>query len=147
MPPSATHWPEKRLGAATVQCASFLRCEAAGTTARLALAPNLARGLVFARAQVRGVADVAAAGPLAEADLDDHLGLHPHRVLRCIARIEGLRLAHQRFEQALEAVELGFAEASPHLARVVQRSLVVVVADQQRADAAAASPLAVRVPA
>src|SRR5262249_60747275 len=85
------------------------------------------------------VAQRAVARPLAEADLGDELRLDPRRAARGrVAGAEGRVLACELGHLRAKRLQLALVEAGADLARVAQ-GLVLVVADEQRAELLAAA--------
>ena len=107
---------------------------------------DVARRLVVAQAEERGVTDAAALGPLGEADLRDELGVDEVCLALGGATLERVgergRIAGERRERDLELAEHRLGEAGTHPARVAQRTGVVVVTEEQRAERGGAGALA-----
>jgi hypothetical protein len=73
---------------------------------------------------------------------DDEHRLHELRLLRDAAATKRARGSSELLEQALELGDLLLAEPAADPAGVVQHAVLVVVADEERADAARATLLA-----
>ena len=100
--------------------------------------------LVVAQALEGGMAERAGGGPLGELDLGDQLRLGEDGALLRLAALEGADLAAQRLEALGEQPQHVLGEAGPDLAGEAQVAIVALplpVADQQRADPAAAATL------
>src|SRR5262245_8100142 len=101
------------------------------------IAPDLARRLVEAQAEERGMAQAAVGRPLHERDLRHDLGLHTGPRARApLLRPEWRRVPDERGEPLGELAQRRAGEAGPDLARVAE-AVAVEVADEQRAEVGA----------
>src|SRR4051794_13766926 len=120
---------------AILPCPPAIATFIAPTLCARALPHHVLRPLVVAQATEGRVAQLAVAGPLAEAHLGDQLRLHPAGLARQLAdRIGegGLRLLELAQLRA-EIAQCLLVETGADLARVEQLALLVV-ADQQRPE-------------
>src|SRR6202020_3221707 len=103
------------------------------------LPDHLGRALVPAESLEPGVAQPPVCGPFAEADLGDELGLGPvHPALAGqVSALERAAVLLYRAQLGVQQVQGLLVEPGPHLARVDQVPVTVVVAEQQGAEAGA----------
>src|SRR5271154_3214639 len=103
---------------------------------------HLAGRLVLAQALIDGGAQAACLRPVRELDLGHEPWLAVDRLARrALTRGKGRRRTLQRDEQRRQAAKAGLVEAAAHTPDVAKRP-VVVHAQQQRTDGAAALALA-----
>ena len=81
------------------------------------------------------MAQQAIAGPLRESHLRDEIGLHPVRPLQRLEPVRERAFRHvPRSKEPGQPIQLRLVEAGADRSRPSQRSVIVVVADEQRAE-------------
>src|SRR3954451_17714389 len=120
----------------TVSCRPSTRTRwRSPTTARLPLDHDILRVQVVAQPAPRGVPQPAVGGPDGVGDLADQLRLYPVRVAGHLPRQRpGERRRPARGEQRLDVAQVLLGDPRADAAGVDQPPLVVVHAEQQRAD-------------